>query len=184
MMKLERGLQGQRRGADATGRRHEGVNLRLGIFLATRTFERAHTGAHQVGGGQRLDQEVRDLQLNQDAHRCGVEFLRHHQDRHAAFQAAHDALQRLDLVQLRRIHIDDDGAEIGLLHLAADFGDVLLHGRKLDDFRGGEGRARILQEGLIGRDEQDFSGLGAVGHGRAPLSRRNPATPPARRRPH
>ena len=62
-----------------------------------------------------------------------------------AFQPAHDALQRLDLLELCRIHVDDEGAEIGLLDLAAQLGDILLDGRELDDLRGGERRARVLQ---------------------------------------
>ena len=78
----------------------------------------------------RLDQEIGDLELHEDAHRGGVELLGDDDDRRLAFQPAHDALQRLDLLQLCRIHVDDDGAEIGLLDLAAQLGDILLDGRR------------------------------------------------------
>ena len=93
--------------------------MRFRVFLAPRSLQHADAGAHEVGGRQRLHQEVGDLQLHQDAHGRRVELLRHHQDRRPPLQAARDALQRLDLLQLRRIHVYDDGVAAGLLDFAA-----------------------------------------------------------------
>ena len=135
MVQLECRLQGQRRAADAAGGRHEGVDLRFRVFLAARPLQHADAGAHQVGGGDRLDQEVGDLKLHQDAHGGSVEFLRHDEDRRPALEPARDALQRLDLFELRRIHVDDDGVAVGFLDFAAQFDDALFDRR-----RAGSGR--------------------------------------------
>ena len=132
VMKLERRLQGQRRAADAAGGRHEGVDLRFRVLLAARPLQHADAGPHQIGGRQRLDQEVGDLQLHQNADGGGAEFLRHHKDRRPALKPARDALQRLDVLQLRRIHVDDDRIAVGFLDFAAQFDDALFHGRELD----------------------------------------------------
>ena len=90
----------------------------------------ADAGADEIGGGQRLHQEIGDLELDEDTHGGGVEFLRDDDDRRLALQPPRDALQRLDLFQPRGIHVDDDGAAIGFLDFAAQFGDVLFDGRR------------------------------------------------------
>ena len=138
--------------------------MRLGVFLAPRPLQRPDARAHQIGRGDRLDQEIGDLELDEDAHRRGVEFLGNDDDRNAAFQSAHYALKQLDLLELCRIHVDDEGAEIGLLDLAPKLGDILLDSRELDDLRGRERRARVLQESPVAGYEQDLLGLDAACH--------------------
>ena len=102
IVQLERRLQRERRGADATGGGDERVDLRFGVLLAPRSLQDADAGADEVGGGQRLHQEIGDLELDQDAHGRGIEFLRDDDDRRLAFKPARDALQRLDLLQPAR----------------------------------------------------------------------------------
>ena len=164
LMQLKRRLQGQGRGADAAGGRHEGVDLRFRIFLAARALEDADAGTHQIGGLDRLDQKVGDLELDEDAYRCGVEFLGHHEDRRLAFQAPGHALQRLDLFELCRIHVDDDGVAVGFLDLAAQLDDVLIDDLKLDQVRRRERRLGFLSEHLVGRDQDDPLGFSGSGH--------------------
>ena len=100
VVQLERGLQGERRGADATGGGDEGIDLRFRVLLAPRPLQGADAGADQIRGGQWLHQEIGDLELDEYAHGGGVEFLGDDDDRRLAFQAPRDALQRLDLLQL------------------------------------------------------------------------------------
>ena len=146
MLELECSLQRQCRGAHPAGGRHEGIDLRFRIFLAAGPLQDADAGAHEIGRGDRLDQEVGDLKLDEYANSGGVELLRDDEDRRLALKPPRDALQRLDFLDFCGIHIDDDGAAIGFLNLAAQFGHVLLDDGQLDQVRGSERRLGVLQE--------------------------------------
>ena len=164
VVQLERRLQRERRGADATGRRDERVDLRFRSSPRGPVLAGADAGADEVGGGQRLHQEIGDLELDQDADGRSIEFLRDDDDRRLALEPARDALQRLDLLQPGGVHVDDHRAAIGFLDLATQFRDVLFDGDQLDDLRRGEGRARVLHERLVGRDQHDLARFGVGDH--------------------
>ena len=69
-------------------------------------------GAHEIGGLDRTDEEIGDLELDEDPHGSRVELLRDDEDRRLALEPTRDALQRLDLLELGRIHVDDAASQL------------------------------------------------------------------------
>jgi hypothetical protein len=82
-----------------------------------------------------------------------------------SLEPARDALQCLDLFELGRIHVDDDGVAIGFLDFAAQLDDALFDRRELNQVGRRERSLGVLHERLVRGDEDDPLGLaGSGGH--------------------
>ncbi len=131
------------RRADTAGSRHEGQELRFDLGFLARPLQRVVARAHEVGGLQRLDQEVMDLELDQDA-RGGRREIRGDDQQHA-IRASHalDLLQGLEILDIAGVDIEDQ-------RVGGEFADFV--GNLLDV--------------LVDEQESDFLGRadGALGH--------------------
>ena len=148
-MQQKRCFERDGRISDAARHGHEGENLRLVCASNVWSFKGADAGAHKVCCRHRFYEKIRDPQLHQNA-RCGsVKLLRHNYNGSGAVHTPHQALQRLNLVEAARIHVDDHNALLKGMQLGADLGDALLNGRERGRVKSCEGGLRRLDKFLV-----------------------------------
>jgi hypothetical protein len=110
IVQLIGGFDCKRRASHTARSWHEGINLRFGIVASSWPLQRPDAGPDEFGGGQRLDKEIGNLQLEHDPRRARIEFFCNDNHRRLPFQAPDKALEGFDFLQTGRIHVDNNCA--------------------------------------------------------------------------